>query len=147
MPEQEDKLSKKEYYVIGLEERRHNDNLKASNNAEFNKIIGGVSIGLLFTFLRFNELFSDLNLSLTKWGFLLPAITIFLNVLAFYPSQLSFEMNNEATEKTYHKYSRIAHLLKNPFAKVSLVLEITSHFSFLLSLLFAGYLLFRIFGG
>jgi len=147
MSEQEEKLTKKEYYVIGLEERRHNDNLKAANNAEFSKIISGVSIGLLFTFLRFNKLFSDLNLSLMKWGFLLPAITIFLNVFAFYPSQLSFKKNNEATEKTYHKYSRIAHLFGNPFATVSLVLEIASHLSFLLSLLFAGYLLLRIFGG
>ena len=147
MPEQEEKLTKKEYYVIGLEERRHNDNLKASNNAELNKIITGVSIGLLFTFLRFQELFSDLNLSLTKWGFLLPAITILFNMVAFYPSQLSFTKNDEATEKTYHKYSRIAHLLENPFATVAKVLEKASHFSFLLSLFFAGYLLFRIFGG
>lgn len=147
MPEQQDRFTQKEYFLLGLDERRYNHNLKASNTVEFNKIITGVSIGLLFTFLRFQELFSGLNLSLTKWGFILPAITILFNMVAFYPSQLSFTKNDESIEKTYNKYSKIAYLFRIPSAIIALVLEIISHISFFGSLLFAVYLLFRIFGG
>ena len=50
MTEQEERLTKKETYLIGLEEGRHNDHLKASNIVEFNKIITGVSIGLILLF-------------------------------------------------------------------------------------------------
>lgn len=149
MPEQDEKFSRKEYYLIGLEEKRHNNNIKVSNTVENNKIINGVSLGLLFTFLRFKTSFSGLEFpfNIGYIGFLLPVITILSNMIAFYPTQLSFDRNEEIIVRMYHKYSTTAHLIKNPAITVALILEIISHTSFFSSLLFAAYLLYKTFGG
>ena len=146
MSNQDEKFSRKEYYLIGLEEKRHNNNIKVSNTVENNKIINGVSLGLLFTFLRFQASFSDLEFPLSI-GFLLPVVTILSNMIAFYPTQLSFDRNEEIIVRMYHEYSRTAHLIKNPAVTIAYILEIISHTSFFGSLLFAAYLLYRTFGG
>ena len=146
MLQQEEKFTHKEYYLIGLEEKRHNNNIKVSNTVENNKIINGVSLGLLFTFLRFHTLFDGLEFPLII-GFLFPVITILSNMIAFYPTQLSFDRNKEIIERMYHKYSTTAHLIKNPAVTTAFILEIISHISFFSSLLFVAYLLYRTFGG
>ena len=151
MSKQDEKFSRKEYYLIGLEEKRHNNNIKVSNTVENNKIINGVSLGLLFTFLRFQKSFSESEFPLTEFplniGFLLPVITILSNMIAFYPTQLSFDRNEEIIVKMYHKYSTTAHLIKNSAVTTAYILEIISHTSFFSSLLFATYLLYKTFGG
>ena len=48
MSEQDERLTRKEYYKIGLEEIWENNHLKSINIIEHNKIVNAVSIGLIF---------------------------------------------------------------------------------------------------
>ena len=146
MSEQDGRITPKEYYKIGLEEIRENNHLKNVNIIEHNKVVNGISIGLLFTFLRFQELFGEVGLPLSI-GFILPITTVLFNMIAFYPTQWAFKKNEEKIKKTYHEYSRTAHLIRNPANTVVYYIEVFSHFSFWLSLFFVFYLLYRIFGG
>ena len=146
MSEQDGRITRKEYYKIGLEEIRENNHIKNINIIEHNKIVNGISIGLLFTFLRFKESFGEVGFPLSI-GFILPITTIFFNMIAFYPILWAFERNEEKIKRTYHKYSRTAYLIGNPSKKMVDYLEIISHFSFWLSLFFVGHLLYKIFGG
>ena len=146
MSEQDERLTRKEYYKIGLEEIRENNHLKSINIIEHNKIVNAVSIGLIFTTLRFHGLFSEIEFPLSL-GFLLPITTILFNMAAFYPSQRAFDINEEKIKRTYHKNSRTARLIENRALNWVDYLEVVSHISFWLNLLFAGYLLYKIFGG
>lgn len=146
MSEQDERLTRKEYYKIGLEEIRGNNHLKNINVIEHNKIVNAVSIGLIFTTLKFKALFSEIEFPLTL-GFLLPVTTILFNMAAFYPSQWAFNTNEEKIKKIYHKISRTAHLIENRALNWVNYLEVFSHISFWLNLLFVGYLLYKIFGG
>ena len=146
MSEQDERLTRKEYYKIGLEEIRENNHLKSINIIEHNKIVNAVSIGLIFTTLRFQALFREIEFPLSL-GFLLPITTILFNMAAFYPSQRAFDTNEEKIKRTYHKNSRSARLIENRALNWVNYLEVFSHISFWLNLLFAGYLLYKIFGG
>ena len=140
MSEQDERFTRKEYYKIGLEEIRENNHLKSINIIEHNKIVNAVSIGLIFTTLRFQKLFSEIEFPLSL-GFLLPITTILLSMAAFYPSQTAFDTNEEKIKRIYHKNSRTAHLIENRALNWVNYLETLSHISFWLNLLFAGYLL------
>ena len=146
MSEQDGRITRKEYYKIGLEEIRENNNLKNITITEHNKVMNGISIGLLFTFLRFKDSFGDVEFPLSI-GFILPITTVLFNMVAFYPTQWAFKKNEEKIKKTYHEYSRVAHLIRNPANTVVYYIEAFSHFSFWLSLFFVFCLLYRIFGG
>ena len=149
MSEQDGRLTRKEYYKIGLEEIRENNRLKNINVIEHNKIVNAISIGLIFTTLRFQTLFSGIEFPLT-FGFLLPFTTILFNMAAFYPSQKAFDTNEEKIKKIYHKNSETAHLIHligNRVLNWVNCLEALSHLSFWLNVLFVGYLLYHIFGG
>ena len=146
MSEQDGRITRKEYYKIGLEEIRENNHLKSINIIEHNKIENAVSIGLIYTTLRFQKLFSEIEFPLGL-GFLLPITTILLSMAAFYPSQKAFDTNEEKIKRIYHKNSRTAHLIENRALNWVNYLETLSHISFWLNLLFAGYLLYTIFGG
>ena len=146
MSEQDERLTQKEYYKIGLEEIRENNHLKSLNIIEHNKIVNAVSIGLIFTTLRFQKLFSEIEFPLSL-GFLLPITTILFSMAAFYPIQKAFDINEEKIKRIYHGNSRTADLIENRALNWVHYLEAMSHFSFWLNLFFAGYLLYTIFGG
>ena len=146
MSEQDERLTQKEYYKIGLEEIRENNHLKSLNIIEHNKIVNAVSIGLIFTTLRFQKLFSEIEFPLSL-GFLLPITTILFGMAAFYPIQKAFDINEEKIKRIYHENSRTADLIENRALNWVNYLEAISHFSFWLNLFFAGYLLYTIFGG
>ena len=146
MSEQDGRITRKEYYKIGLEEIRENNHIKNINITEHNKIVNAVSIGLIFTTLRFQELFGEVGFPLSI-GFILPITTILFNMAAFYPSQRAFDTNEEKIKRIYHKNSRTAHLIENRALDWVNYLEAISHISFWLNLLFVGYLLYKIFGG
>ena len=143
---QEERFTRKEYYKIGLEEIRENNHLKSINIIEHSKIVNAVSIGLIFTTLRFQELFNEIAFPWSL-GFLLPITTILFNMAAFYPSQKAFDLNEEKIKRIYHRNSRTADLIENRVLNWVHFLEVFSHISFWLNLLFAGYLLYTIFGG
>lgn len=146
MSGQDERFTRKEYYKIGLEEIRENNHIKNINAIEHNKIVNAVSIGLIFTTLRFQDLFSNIEFPLSL-GFLLPITTILFNMAAFYPSQRAFDTNEEKIKRIYHKNSRTADLIENRALDWVNYLEVFSHISFWLNILFVGYLLYTIFGG
>ena len=67
MSEQDGRITRKEYYKIGLEEIRENNNLKNVTITEHNKVVNAISIGLLFTFLRFKDSFGEVEFPLKYW--------------------------------------------------------------------------------
>ena len=146
MSEQDERLTRKEYYKIGLEEIKENNHLKNTNTIEHNKIVNGISIGLIFTFLRFQALFSEIEFPLNL-GFLLPITTILFNMAAFYPSQKAFEINEEKIKRTYHINNRPVNLIENWALNWVKYLEITSHISFWLNVAFVIYLMCKFFLG
>ena len=150
MSEHDERFTRKEYYKIGLEEIRENNQIKNINVIEHNKIVNAISIGLIFTTLRFQDLFRNIELPWNlPWnlGFLLPITTILFNMAAFYPSQRAFDINKEKIERIYHKNSRTADLIENRALNWVNYLEVFSHISFWLNILFVGCLLYKTFGG
>ena len=144
---EKDRLSKNDLFQIGISLLNRNNQIKNTNAIEYNKLTSYISCGMIFTFLRFESLFTGIPDWIRWLILLLPFILIGWNIYTYYTAQKALDMSDKHIGEYYirQNYQHTENL--EPLNKFK-ILNLISQIIFAVSLLFlACLLLFTYYGG
>ena len=81
---EKDRLSKNDLFQIGINLLNRNNQIKNTNAIEYNKLTSYISCGMIFTFFRFESLFTGIPGWIRWFILLLPFILIGWNLYTLY---------------------------------------------------------------
>ena len=144
---EKDRLSKNDLFQIGINLLNRNNQIKNTNAIEYNKLTSYISCGMIFTFLRFQDLFIKIPGWIRWFILLLPFILIGWNIYTYYTAQKALDMSDKHIGEYYLKQNYQHTENREPLNKFK-TLSFVSQIIFAVGLLFlACLLLFTYYGG
>ena len=144
---EKDRLSKNDLFQIGINLLNRNNQIKNTNAIEYNKLTSYISCGMIFTFLRFESLFTGISGWIRGFILLLPFILIGWNLYTYYTAQKALDMSDKHIGEYYLKQNYQHTENREPLNKFK-TLNLISQIIFAVSLFcLACLLLFTYYGG
>lgn len=144
---EKDRLSKNDLFQIGINLLNRNNQIKNTNAIEYNKLSSYISCGMIFTFLRFQSLFTGIPGWIRWLVLLLPFILIGWNLYTYYTAQKALDMSDKHIGEYYLKQNYQHTENRKPLNKFK-TLNLISQIIFVVSLFcLACLLLFTYYGG
>ena len=144
---EKDRLSKNDLFQIGINLLNRNNQIKNTNAIEYNKLTSYISCGMIFTFLRFQDLFAGISGCIRWLILLLPFILIGWNLYTYYTAQKALDMSDKHIGEYYLKQN-YQHTENREPLNTFKILNLISQIIFAVSLfILACLLLFTYYGG
>ena len=144
---EKDRLSKNDLFQIGINLLNRNNQIKNTNAIEYNKLTSYISCGMIFTFFRFESLFTGIPGWIRWFILLLPFILIGWNLYTYYTAQKALDMSDKHIGEYYLKQN-YQHTEKRELLNKFKTLNLISQIIFAVSLFcLACLLLFAYYGG